>query len=153
MQAFHADFEFGENHYQRKEIWMVQHMAAIISTRAPIQPQLRIFSVAKTTSMKATNIVFLLILMVGLTACDGGGDAFRDSGTGGGTTGGGGTSGTLAISVVLVDAASGTTASGVSPTNPGELRATVTLDGAALADQVVTIATTLGVLSPASGTA
>jgi hypothetical protein len=25
MQAFHADFEFGENHYQRKDIWMVQH--------------------------------------------------------------------------------------------------------------------------------
>lgn len=150
MQAFHADFEFGENHYQLKDIWMVQHMAAIISTSAPIQPQLRIFSVAKTTSMKAINIVFLLILMVGLTAC-GGGTSF--SGTGGGTTGGGGTSGTLAISVVLVDAASGTTATGVSPTNPGELRATVTLNGIALADEVVTITTTLGVLSPASGTA
>ncbi len=147
MQAFHADFEFGENHYQRKDIWMVQHMAAIISTSAPIQPQLRIFSVAKTTSMKAINIVFLLILMVGLTACG------SETGfTGGGTTGGGGTSGTLAISVVLVDAASGTTATGVSPTNPGELRATVTLDGAALADEVVTITATLGVLSPASGT-
>lgn len=152
MQAFHADFELGENHYLRKYIWMVQHMSAIISTSAPIQPQLRIFSVAKTTSMKAINIVFSLILMVGLTACSGDNNFVGDPGTGGGTTGGGGTSGTLAISVVLVDAASGNTATGVSSTNPGELRTTVTLDGTALADEVVTITTTLGVLNPTSGT-
>lgn len=152
MQAFHADFEFGENHYQRKDIWMVQHMAAIISTSALIQLQLRIFSVAKTTSMKAINSVFLLILMVGLTAC-GAENCFSCApGAGGGTTGGGGTSPTLAISVVLVDAASGATATGVSSTNPGELRTTVTLNGTALADEVVTITTTLGVLNPPSGT-
>jgi len=69
------------------------------------------------------------------------------------TGGTGGTGGTLAISVVLVDAASGTTATGVSSTNPGELRATVMLNGAALANEVVTITTTLGVLNPTSGTA
>jgi len=151
--ASHADFEFGENHYQRKDIWMVQHMAAIMSTSALIQPQLRIFSVAKTTSMKAINFVFLLILMVGLAACDDNSKLLSDPVAGGGTTGGGGTTTTLAINVVLVDAASGTTASGVSSTNPGELRATVTLNGAALADQVVTITTTLGLLNPTSGTA
>ena len=128
-------------------------MAAIISTSAAIQPQLRIFSVSKTTSMKAINIVFLLILMVGLTACGGDNSFSGGSGTGGGTTGGGGTIAALAISVVLVEAASGTTATGVSSTNPGELRATVTLNGIALADEVVTITTTLGVLNPTSGTA
>jgi len=128
-------------------------MSAIIRTSAPIQPQLRIFSVAKTTSMKAINIAFSLILMVGLTACSGDNNFVGDPGTGGGTTGGGGgTSGTLAISVVLVDAASGNTATGVSSTNPGELRTTVTVDGTALADEVVTITTTLGVLNPTSGT-
>jgi hypothetical protein len=149
---FHADFALCKNHYQRKDIWMVHHMAAIISTSAPIQPLLRIFSVARTTSMKLVNIVFLLILMVGLTACDGE-NSFNGSSTGGGTTGGGGTSGTLAISVVLVEAASGATATGVSSTNPGELRTTVTFNGTALADEVVAITTTLGVLNPTSGTA
>ena len=54
---------------------------------------------------------------------------------------------------MLVDAASGGTTTGVSATNPGELRATVTLNGTALASEVVTITTTLGALVPASGTA
>lgn len=153
IQTFYVNIEFGENHYQRRDKWMVQNMAAIISASAPIQPQLRIFSVAKTTAMKAVNIAFLLVLMVGLAACEGDTGFTGNSSTGGGTTGGGGTSGTLAISVVLVEAASGATATGVSSTNPGELRSTVTLDGTALTVQVVTITTTLGVLNPTSGTA
>jgi len=128
-------------------------MAAIISTSAPIQPKFRIFPIAKTISMKAINIIVLLILMIGLTACEGD-NTFSGPGTDGGIIGGGGgTSGTLAISVVLVDAASGTTATGVSSTNPGELRATVTLNGTSLVDEVVTITTTLGALNPTSGTA
>ena len=151
--ASHADFRFGENHYQRKDLWMVRRMAAIIGTSALIQPQLRIFSVAKTTSMKAINIVLLLILMVGLAACDGDSRLFPESSTDDGSTDDGGTSETLAISLVLVEAASGTTTTGVSTTNPGELRATVTFNGAAVANEIVTITTTLGVLDPASGTA
>ena len=129
-------------------------MAAIIGTSAPTQLRLRVFSVARTAPMKAMNIVYLLLLMVGLTAC-GTGDNFSGPGTGGepGGGGGGGTGETLAISVVLVDAASGTTATGVSASNPGELRATVTSNGTALANEVVTITTTLGVLNPTSGTA
>ena len=112
---------------------------------------------AKATAMKAIRIVSLLVLMVGLTACDGGGGGFTDSSTDGGTPGSGtpgsGTTGTLAINLVLVEAASGSTATGVSATNPGELRATVTWNGTALAGEVVTITTTLGALVPASGTA
>ncbi len=112
--------------------------------------------VSSTLGQKTGYLPFFVSLAVLLLAGCGGDKTPLVSGGSGGTGGGGGSGGggaTLAISVVLVDPASGNTATGVSSTNPGELRATVTLNGAPLADEVVTVNTTIGVLNPTSGTA
>ena len=101
--------------------------------------------------------LFLIVISFGLAGCGGGQDAFTNAdgnNDGGGGNGGGGGDGTgLAVSVSLVDAGTGAPITGVSATNPGVLRATVTYDGAALSGEVVTFTVTLGNLNPASGTA
>jgi hypothetical protein len=99
-------------------------------------------------------LLFTIVLSFGLAGCGGGDDVFSPGGdSGDGTGGGGGTTGTLSIALSLVEQATGNTTTSISATSPGELRATVTLDGSPLASEVVSFSTTLGSITPSAGTA
>lgn len=81
-----------------------------------------------------------------LAACGGSG--------GGGDDGGGGTTPTPAVAVSLkIYDANGSETSNVTPSSPGTVKATVTNNGAAVPNAVVTFTSTIGVLDPISGTA
>ncbi|NQD38761.1 hypothetical protein HPT27_17220 [Permianibacter sp. IMCC34836] len=67
-------------------------------------------------------------------------------------TGGGGSTATTAVAVQILDP-SGNVTTNVTPSSPGTIRATVTNNGSAVANTVVTFSTTLGSLNPPSGTA
>ncbi|VAX03138.1 Invasin domain protein [hydrothermal vent metagenome] len=109
---------------------------------------------------KILMMLFLVVMSFGLAGCSGSDDAFSGDGdganggsSGGGSSGGssGGSGGSLAISLALVDQATGSATTSVSAASPGELRATVTLNGATVGSQVVSFATTIGTLTPSSG--
>ncbi|MCF6339018.1 MAG: hypothetical protein L3J84_13920 [Gammaproteobacteria bacterium] len=105
---------------------------------------------------KILIMLFLVVMSFGLAGCSGSDDAFSgdDNGSTGGSGGTGGSDGgstaSLAISLALFDQANNTITS-VSAASPGEIRATVTLNGATVASQVVSFATTIGTLTPGSG--
>ncbi|PCK01477.1 MAG: hypothetical protein COA42_23135, partial [Alteromonadaceae bacterium] len=86
------------------------------------------------------------MVMLLLASC--GGAPTGNSGTATGSTTASG--GAVAVSLALFDFVSGEATNRVSGTSPGRLRATVTLDGVALANEVVTFSTTAGRLDPAS---
>jgi len=92
--------------------------------------------------------LFLMAISFGLAGCGGGDSAFTSDGGSGGP----GTTGTLAITLVLVNQSTQIPTTVVSATAPGELQATVR-DGVLLAGETVTFTTTLGTLNPALGTA
>ena len=90
---------------------------------------------------KTLALLFTGLIGLALAGC-GGDEAFTtpgDTGTGGGTIG------NLSISVVL-QTATGVATNSISPSNPGQLVATVTYSGAVVADVVVT-ATSSGSLA------
>jgi len=101
---------------------------------------------------KILIMLFLAMMSFGLVGCSGSDDAFSN-GDDGGNGGGGGDGGTdsLAINLALVEQATGNAITSVSAALPGELRATVTLNGATVASQVVSFTTTIGTLTPGSG--
>jgi len=98
---------------------------------------------------KTLALLFTGLIALALAGC-GGDDAFTTPGDTG--TGGGGTTSNLSISVVLQDA-NGVEVNAISPSNPGQLVATVTYSGSAVEGVVVT-ATTDGsaTFNPAAGT-
>jgi hypothetical protein len=102
---------------------------------------------------KTLALLFTGLIALALAGC-GGDEAFTTPGT---TTdpgtGGGGTTSALVVNLALVDAANGNPATGVSTTNPGQLRATVTYNGSPLSGVKVTFSADLGVLNPSVGTA
>jgi len=106
---------------------------------------------------KVLMMLFLVVMSFGLAGCSGSDDAFSgENGNGGdggnnGGDGGGGSAGSLAISLILVDQTTGNATTSVSAASPGELRATVTLNGATVASQIVSFATTIGTLAAGSG--
>ena len=93
------------------------------------------------------NGVAVVLAAMVLAGCGGSGSSSSDDGDGGG-----GTTPTLAVAVTILDA-SGNATNNVTPSSPGTVRATVTSNGAAVANTVVTFTTTLGSLNPTSGTA
>jgi len=104
---------------------------------------------------KVLMMLFLVVMSFGLAGCGGSDDTFSGADNSAGDTGdtggnGGGSTGSLAISLALLDQANNATTS-VSATSPGQLEATVTLNGATVGSQVVSFATTIGTLTPSSG--
>ena len=91
------------------------------------------------------SFTMLLMSLMTLVACGGGdGGLTRDSSGGSGSTGG--TTSALAITLSIDH-------TDVSNVNPGIITASVTDSGTAVVGTVVTFSTSLGVLSPVSGTA
>jgi hypothetical protein len=97
----------------------------------------------KTMDRLKKILILLFVTSFGLAAC-GGDSVFTTDGVGGGA------SGPVSISLALVDQATGNATTSVSAISPGELRATVYLNGGTAASQVVTFTSTIGTLTPAS---